>query len=360
MQTEKHEIAKAGETMENLKEVKCVVWDLDNTIWDGTILEDEQVELKSGIKKVIQELDSRGILHSIASKNDYYTAMAKLKQFDLCDYFLYPEIHWGAKSGSIQRIRDNLNFGIDAFLFVDDQGFERDEVKSIHKTIQCADAADYLKLLEWPNLKPRFITTDSAKRREMYATDRMRKQIQDDFRGPEEDFLAALEMEFKIESAKENDLQRAEELTVRTNQLNATGVTYDYDELKAFLDSDKHQLLICELTDRYGTYGKIGLALIEMNEKSWHLKLMLMSCRVISRGVGSVLLSYIMKSAKTAGKELFADFRKTGKNKMMHVTYKFSNFQTVADKGDGITLYKNDLTQIQEYPSYINLRIDVN
>ena len=164
-------------------------------------------------------------------------------------------------------------------------------------------------------------------------------------------------MHFFIHDAQEEDLKRAEELTVRTNQLNATGRTYDYDELNAFRLSDNHKLLVCELTDKYGSYGKIGLALIETGEEYRHLKLLLMSCRVMARGVGTVLLSHIMQETKKAGKKLRADFRKTDRNRIMYVSYKFANFKEVSSDDEGNTLFENDLSMIQPFPPYIDIKI---
>ena len=107
--------------------IKCVIWDLDNTIWDGTLLEDSSVSLKPRIGEVLEELDRRGILHSIASRNDYDQAMAKLQEFGIADYFLYPEIRWDAKSLSVRLIQEHLNIAYDTLLFIDDQPFERDD-----------------------------------------------------------------------------------------------------------------------------------------------------------------------------------------------------------------------------------------
>jgi FkbH-like protein len=334
-----------------------VIWDLDNTLWDGILVESDDIRLKPGIKEILDTLDSRGILHSIASKNNYDDAMEKLKQMGLDEYFLYPEINWGAKSIGIGKIRENLNFGMDTILFIDDQPFEREEVKSVHHEITCIDSKDYLKLTEMPRLNPRFITQDSAKRRKMYMDDIKRKVEEENFEGPSEEFLASLDMHFVIHDAVQEDLKRAEELTVRTNQLNATGKTYDYDELDSFRRSDKYKLLVCELTDRYGSYGKIGLALIEMKEEYWHLKLLLMSCRVMARGVGTVLMSHIMQETKKAGKKLLADFKKTGRNRMMYVSYKFANFKEVSSDEDGNILFENDLSMIQPFPPYIDIKI---
>ncbi|AKF95955.1 HAD-IIIC family phosphatase [Brevibacillus laterosporus] len=337
--------------------IKCVVWDLDNTIWDGVLLESEEVQLRPNIAEIIKELDSRGILHSIASKNNHDDVMKKLEEFELTEYFLYPEIHWDAKSTSLKNIQKNLNVGMDTILFIDDQQFELDEVKSVHPDVMCMNHTEYTKLLIHPRLQPRFITKDSKFRRQMYLEDIKRNQSEQSFQGPHESFLASLQMKFIISEAKEDDLRRAEELTIRTNQLNSTGITYDYDELNSFRKRDDYKLLVCELTDRYGSYGKIGLALVEITNTTWHVKLLLMSCRVMSRGVGSVLLSYIMQQAKEGGKQLLAEFRRTDRNRMMYATYCFANFKEYLSREDGFIIFEHDLSSIQPYPPFIEVQV---
>ena len=343
--------------MEKQKETKCVVWDLDETIWDGILLEMDAVKLKPGIKEIIQTLDSRGILHSIASKNDYDDAMCKLKEFGLDEYFLYPEINWNAKSVSIANISKSLNIHPEAIMLVDDNPLERDEVLSEHPEVLCIDASQYDSLLDYPCLNPRFITADSKRRRLIYLEDIERKKDQSEYQGPKKEFIASLNIQFIISQAREEDLQRAEELTVRTNQLNATGRTYSYDDLKKFISSGRHRLLMCEMKDKYGDYGKIGLALIEIMPDCYHLRLFLMSCRVMSHGVGSVLLSYVMKEAQKAGKKLKADFRETGRNRMTYITFMFANFKKTASKDDGYMVLENDLSIVQDFPSYIDVII---
>jgi FkbH-like protein len=191
----------------------------------------------------------------------------------------------------------------------------------------------------------------------MYHQTIERTQAEENHKGPRKDFLASLSMQLFISEATEQDLQRAMELTIRTNQLNSTGFMYSYDELKTFMESEKYTLLICELCDRYGSYGKIGLALIEVTEVYYCLKLLLMSCRVMSRGVGTVLLSHIMQMAKKAGKKLTADFIHTGKNKVMYITYKFANFKEISYQDDDIVILENDLTRIQDFPPFIDVNI---
>lgn len=343
--------------MNKATEIKCIVWDLDNTIWEGVLLESDTVTLKPGIKDIIVELDARGILHSIASKNNHDDAIQQLKEYGLLEYFLYPEINWNAKSVSISNIQRNLNIGFDTMLLIDDQAFERDEVQSIHSDVWTWDAINYSDLLRHERLNPRFITEDSKRRRSMYVEDIKRNTEEAEFQGPKEEFLKSLEIRFIISEACEDDLRRAEELTVRTNQLNATGQIYSYHELLSFCHSPDYKLYVCELIDRYGSYGKIGLALVAENESTWHLKMLLMSCRVLSRSVGSVLLTYIMSEALANGKRMLADLKDTGKNRMMYVTFTFSNFREVFNDGKGTLVLENDLTNIPPWPSYINVQI---
>ncbi len=338
------------------KTIKCVVWDLDNTVWDGVLLEDENVILKADVVEIIKELDERGILQSIASKNNHDDAMRKLEEFGIADYFLYPQINWNSKASSCEQIAKLINIGIDTFAFVDDQPFEREEVAFNHPQVLCLDALNLDGMLDLDVMIPRFITDDSKKRRQMYMADIERKKVEEEFVGPTDEFLASLDMTFTIDPAKEEDLKRAEELTQRTNQLNTTGYTYNYDELDEFRQSDDHLLLIAGLEDKYGTYGKIGLALVETGEEVWKIKLLLLSCRVMSRGVGSILINHILQSAKAAGKRLQAEFLQTDRNRMMYITYKFADFKEVDKQGD-LIIFENDLTRLQPFPEYVNVQI---
>ena len=335
--------------------VKCVVWDLDNTLWDGILLESDHVRLKSEIPDILKTLGARGIVHSIASKNDGEMAMRKLEEFGIADYFLYPQINWNAKSASIHQIQQCLNIGMETILFLDDEAYEREEVNSVHQDVTCWDASEIAVLLDHPRLNPPYVTEDAKRRRLMYLEEIQRKTEKQEFKGPTAEFLASLDMKLIISEAQEDDLPRAEELTVRTHQLNATGRTYRYAVLKRFCSSDTHKLFVCELKDRFGSYGKIGLALVQITEEVWHLKLLLVSCRVISRGIGTILLSFIMQQAKAAGKTLLADFTKTKQNAMMLVAYRFANFQERSSDDAGKIVFENDLSRIQPFPPYIDV-----
>lgn len=338
------------------KYIKCVVWDLDNTLWQGVLLEDGQVSLRENIVNLIHTLDNRGILQSIASKNESETAIAKLEEFGLKEYFLYPQINWNSKASSIKEIATSLNIGLDAIAFVDDQLFELEEVKFTLPAILCINADKIGSILDMPVMNPRFITEDSSIRRLMYISDIERQSAEKEFVGTADEFLATLNMNFTISTAKEEDLQRAEELTLRTNQLNTTGYTYSYDELNHFRKSENHKLLIASLEDKYGSYGKIGLALIECQADTWIIKLLLMSCRVMSRGVGTIMMNHIMSLAQKDNVRLLAEFLSNNRNRMMYISYKFAGFKEIENKGN-LIIFENNLTRIQPVPSYINFQV---
>lgn len=335
-----------------MEKIKCVVWDLDNTLWNGVLLEDESVLLREGVKDTIVELDNRGILQSIASKNNFEDAWAKLKELDVEKYFLYPQIHWGKKSDSISLIAKEINIGIDTIAFIDDQEFERDEVNFSCPMVRCYSSENVKRLLDCSDFMPNFITCDSTKRREMYFNEICRNKDEALFDGSSEEFLYSLKMELSITNATKTDLQRVEELMVRTHQLNSTGYVYDYETLCNLIDSEKYALYVIGLKDKYGDYGKIGIVLLELQDKIWIIRLFLLSCRVMSKGIGGSVLQYIAQMAENLHYELTAEFIHNGKNRMLYLTFLLNGF--VEEKIDGKTIlkYKNSKQQ-KALPGYI-------
>lgn len=343
---------------EESRKVKCVVWDLDHTVWDGVLLEGDTLSLRPGVREAVEAFDQRGILQSVVSKNEYEPAWEHVVRFGLADYFLYPQIGWAAKSASIRKIAKDLNIGLDTFAFIDDQAFERDEVRYAEPSVRAFDPEELPRLLEFDEFYPRFLTEDTARRRLLYQADIARQKEEQAFGGPNDAFLATLDMALDVAPAKADDLRRVEELALRTNQLNTTGKSYDYDELERLRTSPDHRLLVAELTDRYGTYGKIGVVLIHCTPTIWTIQLLLMSCRVMSRGIGGPLITFLRREAKAAGVALRADFKDTGRNRMMYVTYKFSGFTEVAVTGE-VSLLENDLSQVPPFPVYLRMNASI-
>lgn len=338
------------------KLVKCLVWDLDNTIWDGVLLEDPEVQLRPDVVDVIQKLDERGVLQSVASKGEEAIALSRLRELGLADYFLYPQINWSPKSYSIRRMAERLNISTEAVALIDDDPFERDEVKSALPEVRCYEPKNLPDLADLPEFSSVAVTQESRMRRLMYIAEERRRQGEENFAGSREEFLAKLGLVLTISKAKENDLRRAEELTVRTHQLNTTGIIYSYKELQALSRSDRHLLLIAELEDKYGSHGKIGLALAETTQTLWTIKLLLMSCRVISRGVGSILLTHLVRMSRDAGVRLRAQFIPNDRNRIMLITLRLVGFKQVEPKG-GRQIFEHPLISLPSAPTYVQIRI---
>ncbi|WP_028478660.1 HAD family hydrolase [Nocardia sp. CNY236] len=306
--------------------VKCLVWDLDDTLWQGTLLEDGEVALDPAIRDVIIELDSRGVLQSISSRNDHDMAWNRLAAFGLAEYFVLPEIGWGRKSDAVRRIAEKLNFAPSTIAFIDDQPVERAEVNYYLPEVRCYSAETAATLTGLPEFTPVTNTVDSRRRRQMYQAGFRRDAERAEFEGADEDFLRSLELVLRIGRATEEELSRVEELTLRTSQMNATGVHYSDTTLRSLLRDPNHEVLVAAMTDRFGPHGAVGVILIEKHDAVWHLRLLATSCRVVSFGAGSTLLAWLTDQAYRAGVHFVADFRPTHRNRIMEVAYRFAGF----------------------------------
>lgn len=306
--------------------VKCLVWDLDNTLWNGTLLEDDRVEAAPGVRETILELDARGILQSVSSKNDHDLAWARLEELGLAEYLVLPRIGWGRKSDAVREIAERLNFAPATIAFVDDQPTERAEVAYHLPDVRCYDAALVPVLTSLDEFSPPVVTVDARARRLMYRAGFERDARRAEFTGPDEEFLRSLDLVMRIGRAGPEELSRVEELTLRTSQMNATGVHYSDARLRELLADDEHEVLVVTLTDRFGPHGAVGILLLATHPSAWHLKLLATSCRVVSFGAGTVLLNWLQDRAARAGVHLVADFRRTDRNRMMEIAYRFAGF----------------------------------
>jgi methoxymalonate biosynthesis protein len=313
-------------TVEPAAIVKCLVWDLDNTLWRGTLLEDRNVTVFPAARQLIIDLDRRGILQSVVSKNDHDQAWRQLEAVGLAEYFVLPRIGWGPKSEAVRDIATELNVALDTVAFVDDQPAERAEVEFHLPQVRCYAAERLPELAVLPAFSPTTVTVDARRRRQMYQAGFRRKAAEERFQGPTDAFLRSLALVMHIERATEETLSRVEELTLRTSQMNATGVHYSISDLQSLLADPRHEVLVVTLTDRFGPHGAVGIALLETHQDVWHLKLLATSCRVVSFGAGSVILNWLIDEAWRAGRHLVADFRRTERNRMMEVAYRFAGF----------------------------------
>ena len=293
---------------------KCVVWDLDGTLWDGILIEDgpENLKLKEGITDIIKELDQRGILHSIASKNNENDAMEVIKRFGLDAYFLHPQISWSPKAQAVHTIAKNLNIGLNTLMLVDDSEFERAEVKHVYPEMRVIDARDYRSLLNMDPCRVE-VTSVSKDRRKMYMAEAVRESTHRDFEGDYIRFLRECNIQLEISPMTRQDLQRVHELTQRTNQMNFSGNRYDGEILKNILANQDLHTYVMRCKDRFGSYGTIGFAIVD-SRKTVMTDLMF-SCRIQSKRVEHAFLTFALKLyTKKKDEDFYVTYRKTERN----------------------------------------------
>jgi FkbH-like protein len=308
--------------------IKCVVWDLDNTLWNGILVEDglEKISLKPGIKELIKELDNRGILQSISSKNDINFALDALKKVGLEEYFLYPQISWEPKSSAITQIANSLNIGIDSILFVDDSIFEREEVQSVHASLSVFDALEYQKLMELPQFS-HGVTAESKNRRKLYTSDKSRKIQAENFKGDYFQFLKSCEIHLNILDFQPEHLDRVHELTQRTNQMNFSGQKYSLEDVKDLMMNDSFTKFVLHCRDNYGDYGIIGFAVI--NNKSNKLIDLMFSCRIQSKRIEHAFMTFCLENFLKNG-DFYVEYIRTERNKFSAQVFNDFGFEEVA------------------------------
>ncbi|MGX7674549.1 HAD-IIIC family phosphatase [Plantactinospora sp. DSM 117369] len=335
--------------------IKCLVWDLDETLWHGILLEDLTVRLRADLVAVIRELDRRGVLHSVASRNEPAAALAELHRAEIADYFLHPQIGWDSKATSVTAVADALGIGLDSLAFVDDDPVERAEVAFNHPAVRCYHPDEMPALLHRTDLFPSATTPEAARRREYYRGDIARAEAEAAFDGSRIDFLRSLHMRLTVAAARPADLDRIHELVLRTNQLNSTGRVFSHEELRACLDSDRYESVVVELTDRFGAYGTIGFVLVERSPHTWSIRLILTSCRVLSRGIAGVLLQLLANRARAAGVALRAEFVDTGRNRPMFVAFRLAGFRPFSIDAAGVTSLECDTSVIRPLPEHLTI-----
>jgi len=289
-----------------LPKIKCVVWDLDNTLWRGVLSEGDKVVLNQDAIAVVKELDSRGILNSLASKNDYNDAIQKLKEFNIDEYFLCPQISWDMKSESIKKIVDILDIGIDTMAFIDDMEFERGEINQFLPQVRTYDTKDINKFIfdEAVNVP---ITEASKTRRSSYIDIANRNSEQTAFKGDLESFVKSCKIFVDVNKPSSSEYDRCNELIQRTNQLNLSGERITYEEMINLFNKDNvlaHRILV---KDKYGDYGLVGVAIYEINkeEKTSNLNHFVLSCRAARKLIEQSYFEQMIKQFAIIGIEKF-------------------------------------------------------
>ena len=324
------------------EKVKCLVWDLDNTLWNGILIEtedNESLELKAGVLETIKKLDERGIIQSIASKNDFAPAMEQLEKLGISEYFLYPEIHWNAKSASIKNIAANLNIGVDAMAFIDDSVFEREQVHSALPEVRTYDALEVEKLTELPEFDV-IVTDESRHRREMYRAEEKRNALMASENDDTVSFLRKCNLRIKVFAPQtEADITRCFELVNRTNQLNMSGRRYTRNEFDALLSKIGQTSIAFSCRDDFGSYGIVGFMQYRKDNCELCFTEFAMSCRVAGKYVESALFTHVLND--TCCEKGTLTVHKTKKNVLLRKTFESIGFAVEQDNAETV---KYDVT----------------
>ncbi len=345
---------------------KCIVLDLDNTIWGGVIGEDGLGGIALGdefpgrafrdFQRYLMHLKSKGVMLAVASKNnpadafevfDKHDAMV-LNRRDIVGF----EIHWESKVDSIKRIAAKLNIGLDAIVFVDDNPKEIGEVQERLPTVSCLlvpeELADLPALLANTDLFDTLqVTDEDRKRTDMMAADQQRSQIQETL--SEEDFRKSLQLKIDVFTAEKQHLARITQLVNKTNQFNLTTIRRTQDEIEKLSASPDAVVLGMNISDKYGDYGLVGAAILKKNGATADIDTLLMSCRVLGRGAEETFIAQLAAAAVSLGcTALRGKYVPTAKNEMVKDLYPHLKF---AGDGDGWLLKTADAPKI---PAHID------
>jgi FkbH-like protein len=294
-------LTSADKEMQRKNGIKVVAWDLDGTLWDGILVEDgvESIKVKDEVVAIIKELNRRGVVSSIVSKNDSETALAALKSKGLEELFVFPQISWGAKTLAISHLAKEINVGLNAIAFVDDSDHERREVKSELPNVKVYERLSMEDIANWGAVDGCGDDRRIAYREEMVR----RGVIQKEFDGDAAAFLAASNLQVETLEVKDEVKVRALELIQRTNQLNLTGRRYAIKEFDALLSSA--DCIGIRAYDKYGDYGIVGF----IAHRGKHIVECCFSCRTAGKGVERRVLEKIADGGK-----LTADIVATERN----------------------------------------------
>ena len=334
--------------------IKMVIWDLDDTLWHGSVYykDKEVVKLKDGSKEVLKELNKRGIKNVVCSKNYFEDGESKLKEFDILKYFDDLKINWNLKSENIKEILKKYGLRKEEVLFVDDDAFQREEVKSIG--VNAVFFEDPLDILNLDGIKEQV----EKKRIELLKEQIEREKAEKNFKGDYKDFLRNCEMEMVIREIEKEDWERVVQLLNRTNELNAMVNRYKLEELKESYEVNNDRVFVVELKDRFGEYGLIAEAIVDTMNEFWSIRDLTVSCRTMGRGVGGALVIGILKKAKKEGiKKIIGYVKETESNWRMKPLFEKRGFKKISEK-DKITSYEFDLgNKIIEFPDYLKVKM---
>jgi len=351
---------------------KCLVLDLDNTLWGGILGEDGIENIKLGptpegrpfmeFQRMIAALHQKGVILAINSKNNPADVKEMIRKHPFMvlkeDNFAAMRINWNNKASNIKEIAQELNIGLDSMVFMDDDPVNRvlvrKELPGVFVVDMPADPAYYCAtLMGVDSFDTLQITEEDKKRGIMYAQERRRSELGKTASNID-DFLKSLMMKITIEKASKHAIPRISQLTMKTNQFNMTTKRYSEQDIINMISSKKFLIATIRAEDTFGDNGIVGLAIVKKGT-IWYIDTFLLSCRVIGRKIEDTLLQYIYRNARKEGASaITAGFISTKKNAPAGGFYKKSGF-ILKDKENGQELWGKRVPEKNPYATYIKV-----
>tara|TARA_B100001250_G_C19814436_1_gene797508 strand:+ start:872 stop:2656 length:1785 start_codon:yes stop_codon:yes gene_type:complete len=311
---------------------KCLVLDLDNTLWGGVIGEAGMDGINLGpdpmgrsfmeFQQYILSLHNRGVILALNSKNNIDDALNVIRNHPHMvlreENFAAMRINWEDKVKNLRSLASEINIGLDSMVFVDDDDYNREMVRNFLPEVVVVDLPkDFSKyVLTLDNLdcfSTLKVTHEDLQKGKMYSQEKQRKTLQESSTDLSE-YLNLLEMEGEIKINDKDNVQRISQMTQKTNQFNMTTKRYLEEDILSFIVSDQYQVLTLSLSDKFGDYGTTGLAIIKFDGE-WMIDSFLLSCRILGREAENALMSEVISLVRSkGGNHLFGSFIKTEKN----------------------------------------------
>lgn len=329
---------------------KCLILDLDNTVWGGVIGDDGINGIQVGdlglgkayseLQLWAKELKKRGIIVCICSKNEEIVAKEPFEKHPdmvlrLDDIAVFIA-NWETKVDNIHYIKSVLQVGYDSMVFIDDNPFERNMVKSEIPEIVVPelpeDPVDYLSYLLSLNLfDVNSYTDEDEQRTSLYQQEAERSQLQKVYKN-EAEFLKKLNMVSEVQPLNEFNIPRSAQLSQRSNQFNLRTIRYTEESMKHISESDDYSSLVLNLKDSYGEYGVISVIILKQEEKDLFIENWFMSCRVLKRGVEKFVLNEIVDIAQYRGCDtIVGEYLPTAKNVIVKDHYRNLGFDLFSE-----------------------------
>ena len=344
------------------KNRKVLVCDLDNTLWGGVVGDDGVEGIQIGpevpvgqiyseFQQYIKELKSIGVLLAVNSKNDPENAIAGLNHPDGAlkpDDFVSIKANWDNKDRNIQAIAAELNLGTDSFVFIDDNPTEREIITRADPGVAVPvmdQVENYLRTIDRSGyFEVTALSEDDLSRTKMYKANAQRVQLQESV-GDYGAFLESLHMKATIREFEPIYMQRIAQLTNKSNQFNLTTLRCSESDIGNMQASDEYVCLYGKLEDKFGDNGVVSVVAGQITEKELHIRLWLMSCRVLKRGMEDAMLDTLVSDAKAKGiRYLIGYYYPTPKNKMVKDFYEKMGFSFLSGDDAGNTVWELDLS----------------